>query len=973
MKSNVFLYLLFLIPSVAFAQKQISDIKYFEKVVDQPRKGFINLEDEDYFIEQGQMETKVSLISGNELQLLHTITARPIGLGYDFLQTNYSNSNSGLIYEDELLFELYPSIIYAIDFTTGNLDHAIDLEAAEILYLSDFIITENHYYFFGIQDENSSYFSYNRLSQELKKMPFGVNEELYKIGFRIYFHDTALERIDSYDLLTQDVLTYEFSQASISEVTYNDKTQLLITDEVNNKISLIDDQHNLINLNCLDDKNPIEVYVATSQIMYTTEIDNKFYLNVVDRNSCAEISQITMPGHLSFRDFGELYDDYIILSDFNDWMGIATFYIYDQQAASFTELSIEADGVYPQRAVKYDDKFYFVTWDDLHYTGLSTNIFVLDLLTKEVSTIEDYLPFDIYDVTIGEHKNEKELFIYFDTKEESVLKNYIHANNDLHALHTFNYLKNTGLRYGIYENIWHDDKLFFYCRNAMYVLEGEEVIKIIDAGNYPRGFSTTGFIIKDEKLHTMMGKDSLVFKVTLDVNDYSYDLKLMEGMNYLDYRRPVTDYALINVPNSSSLENTGYYNLEDETFKSFQHNGSPFLSNKFTLSGNNVLLDRFGASVGKRVIFNTKNETSTLTEIPDDEYPTAYPDGKGGFFLVPWQFSENNTDLMHLDENGKVSSIFDDFKYNVFYDGVKVNGELRSIAFDAEEEMIIFSAKGNDYKMVSIPDGDLKYYERFHFYWQQTEKLSALEVPNGDSYDTYLFGFDFDPVKINEEPRKERLVDVIVEVDKVVLFYLDKENKEMTFEDFDFATEATSLRNTLDIYRNYYSNKIKIDDERYMLNIDDVGIGTEPWIYNVSDGSIALLKDIKSGFTGSWPDQMFRSPNGQETYFTAVNNQDERQIFIFDEDSVNPILSFDQSSKTDLSVTPSPTNGEISLNQRLSHLKIYNVQGQMVYFQQDYLTEQDLNVNHLNNGLYFIHAINTEGEYCNQKFYVSKD
>jgi len=970
------LTLILFFPLILISQTQISNIEYLQRIVQQPKKGFIPVGDEEYFIEQGFAETKISLVKEDQLELKHVITDRPTGISYNLNQTHYyQDSNSGLLYNGEILYEFYPSHVYAINILTGEVDHIVDLSNQNVFIYTNFTISPDYYYFSGRQNGVSAFFQYDRQQETLTTVDLSTSNYYDKIGMRLYLYGQDYSRVVSYDLITEtlDTIATASSGKFLPErITLNGEPQLLLRDS--SSVYLIDHEHNFTQLDCLEDVKTEELYLMSDVILFTKENNDSVY--VIDRHNCTPITSYLLPTKLSFRDSRELYDEYVLLSNVSDWSGLAIFFIYDVAEKTFTELNLRADSPYADRAIRYDNKLYIILWNDIHYVGVRPHLVELDLDTKLTKSIDNYDPDKIYTVVIGEHQNDETFHIYYDGEEGSTLQRYKHNEQDLMQVYEFDYLKNVGIRYRLYENTWHNNNLFFYCNEALYVLENNQVTKIIDSDSYfnnsPATFGSSGFVKKGGHLHALLPQDSAVYKMTVDLEDFSYQKQAMPGMDYVDYRRPKTEHAIINIPNGYSANNTGYYDIEDEQFKPFRHNGVNVNTSDFTLSGNNLLLRRFG-STDQWIIFDTETESAISTNVPDGEYSTGYPDGKGGFYLIPHRFSPPY-DLIHLDSDGSISNVAPNFNYIPFYGGEKLDGEVKSVAFDGDGEMIILSAKGGDYHFTTIPDDDLLYYQDQSYFWKETDKLSVLEVPNGSQFDTYIFSFGTDPIKITPDGRTERLMGVWNEDEKAILLYVDRFSNTLSFVDYEFATEETTVRQSIIISqsmgrdRSKFSDYVNYADSNYLFTLDDTMHGLEPWLYNSNTGSLTLI-DMREGVPSSNPSQYLMSPDSADIYFIASTVNEGRQLFKLDQTvGTQPI----EVESTTLIISPSPSTGYIRLNQNLKDLRVYSLSGQLLYTVNRYSKDEQLNLSSLVDGLYYIVATTEKGEVCGEKFVVGQ-
>lgn len=58
--------------------------------------------------------------------------------------------------------------------------------------------------------------------------------------------------------------------------------------------------------------------------------------------------------------------------------------------------------------------------------------------------------------------------------------------------------------------------------------------------------------------------------------------------------------------------------------------------------------------------------------------------------------SSNPVDFFHIDEKGTSSTVIEGFSYQLFYQGNRFDGNVKSLAFDGVDTMIILSVKDGD-------------------------------------------------------------------------------------------------------------------------------------------------------------------------------------------------------------------------------------------------------------------------------------
>jgi len=171
---------------------------------------------------------------------------------------------------------------------------------------------------------------------------------------------------------------------------------------------------------------------------------------------------------------------------------------------------------------------------------------------------------------------------------------------------------------------------------------------------------------------------------------------------------------------------------------------------------------------------NTLTKQTIPIDITPATYPKPFPDGLGGFYFNGWQFADQ-VNLFYIAAEGEKTILEENFKHQLFRDGNKLDEDIKSLAFDGENEMIIFSTDGVTHKLKTIPDSGIKNYQNAEYYWHESDTRSFLEIKSGDYYDTYSFEYDTDPVKILETT-SDRLVHIMEEEDKAVFIFKDSKH-----------------------------------------------------------------------------------------------------------------------------------------------------------------------------------------------------
>ena len=960
----VYLVIVFLLISTleASTQIQVSDIEYTLRNDDYSTKGFISLGEVEYFIERGVEGTKISEVTDNGLELLHHLKFRPTDSILNNVASSYENSNSGIIYDDKYLYELYFDYIYVIDILAGDLVKVIDLKEQNIVLVNDFVVEENFMYFTATSTNNESkQIRYDRLQEEFKEVTSDI-----RIGNDLYKISNSKDQIVHFDLSSDisNTVDHGFSELNSLRKLFIDGLPTLVARDLNSIVTIQDGIVKSSNFCSLpESQNIISIFNNT---IVTAELhDDKVDIIFTDPTNCTSSLQETFSdlSAATFQNFNfkEISDGYIIFGQTNGWLGYGIFYIMNLETGAFTNLSLPVDILDKDQVIRYENDLYIIVRDDIHYYGYRPDFYSINLDDFTFSKIGNSEIIDHYQIIIGESQSDREINVYYSTVDSASLFSLETENSELEKIQELDYFRNHGIHFDIYANIWSQDDYFFSTSEAIFAMQDDLVTKVLDVG--ANTHSTSSFLEYNDKVFVLsaIGENNYALKIFPEFLTVSQ--KLIPELNYIYYERINTENAIVNLSNGNL---PGYYDVVSENYFAFADLG---LGSAKSVSGNNILTQQSNSDGGAWKIHNTVTKQTITADITPATFPEPFPDGQGGFYLNGWQFSDP-VNLFYIDPNGQKTILEENFKHQLFRDGNKSDGTIKSLAFDGDSEMIIFSTDGNGHKIKTIPDSGIKYYQGGEYYWYESDNRSFLEIKDGDFYDLYTFDYNSDPQLILDN-KKERLILLMEEEDKAVLAFRDS-SQIITFYDYFYSNgtfiEKQSFQSSK--YYSYDEDITKLEDSKYLLSLDDGIHGLEPWIYNSDNGELRLLKDINNSFTSSQKGYSTISPSG-EIYFTAKTPERDRQLFKLDNQLV-PVIEQQVPSPTDIVAYPSPSNGIIRLLEDYQLLEIYNIKGQMIHREKDYKKYGTINLSHLQNGVYIIKSYPTTDRLKTGKLIIQK-
>jgi len=949
----------YIIPILVTGQIQVSEIEYLLPRDDFAMKGFIKVDDEEYFIEQGIEGTKVSKIKDGGLEFLHTLKHRPGDSFFSHYSYSFESSNSGLIYRGSVLYELYSEYIYGVDIISGELVEKINLKEYNIQFEKDFYQGEKFYHFRAIGDGWSGYVRLDKSSGELTDL----KENGIVVGSRRYWTSTNGQSLFYIDLETNQVYEFpqQFNGINLIEKNRSDSsTQLIIRD--NSGIYQLKDDGSLYTISCQIQDDDDLLYLSETKLGYTN--DSEFKL--IDLSDCSEVFSLTSEQASSIQVYTnrELFNEYFFYRVPNNNQGIDIIYLYNFEENTSTQLDFSFKLPILNQAIRYDTYLYFI--NEIFLIGAMPELYRLDLDNGDVIRISNEEIFTTWDIVIGEKKNDEEINIYFRIDTTASLNLYNVQEAQLSKISDFDLYQNHGIRNSIYADLWAKDKYFFSTTEAIFCTHEDNTYKILDIG--PNVHGTSAYIRKDDYVYVLTALNTAHYAIKIDIDDLSFSKILIPELEYLYYKIATSENAIVNLHHSFTyIGSYGFFDVDLEKFITIESLGLPLGTPEF-LSGNNILYQTTSNDGYEWYLINTKTQEIVLTDIKPGTFPDPYPDGEGGFYLNGWGL-DDQVNFMHLKSDGTIKVVYFIFDHSIFYGGDRFQGEVKSLAFDGEEEMIFISIMDGQVKQKKIPDDGLLYYQ--NFFWYESDNISFVELGNGSTYDTYMFSFDTEPQKITTDGRQERLIGVLEEEEFSVLLYKDESHK-ITFEKYVYSNGQSSVINEIQSVRNHSigSSSMKIDSSWYFLSIDDSVLGQEPWLINTNSGELKLLEDVRLGFQSSVVNDLTRDPTTSEIYFSAIKTKGDRQLFRFNKGSLN-IDEIEIVNELDLIIYPNPTSKFITIEGNYKEVLIFGIDGELV-LDNSFSSNERIRIDNLPNGIYFALGKTQNNYWHSGKFCIQK-
>ncbi len=933
---------------------------------DYRRKGFIKVADKEYFIEQGVEGTKVSIVEEDELVFLHLLKHRP---GDSFLNTytySYEESNSGLIHDGSVLFELYWDYIYMVDIISGDLVDIIDLKDLDMRLQRDFYFGENYFHFRALAGVDTGYKRLDRNTGQIDTLVedgFVVEQKRYWISAdktALMYHDLQLNQVVQHP--------YQFDNLeSIQKHDYHDNSKLILIDQ--NGIHYLRNNDQIHSLECSIPANAELRFASDERLAYDIYDGQQVFFAVLDLESCSEINiqyidVVFSPYWQSYVFTDEtLFKDYFIFGNPNDWQGDGTFYLYDIKNNQAALLEFSIDFPFINSSVRYEDHLYILSSNHLHHIGALPELYRINLNNAEVERISEKNIYETYSITIGENQNDQQLNVHYVYDDSASLMQIDNGNESLYSVEEIDLYKNHGIYYSIYQDLWKNETYFFNTSSGVYCLKDDVTTKLFDIKS---NTATSALNTKGNFIYLMAAADSSHYVFKINSTDLSFTKTELPEIQLIHFNKNKTDNAILNISSGGSSNSTGFYDLDIESFVSFENLGLPY-GRLEAVSGNNVLFYAFSSGQKVWYLINTLSHSVSELSSLQDVSPSIYSDGNGGFYLNRYE-NDTGTYFARLNQQGNLSLLFPDYETNDISNGKNFDGQIKSLAFNRGDHVEILSFKNGLSKLKQIPliDSSLS-----SFYWFESDDISFVEVNEGIGNSIYTFSFEDEPQKITSIPREDNLIAVLAG-DTVNVLVFENEDHFLSFEAFDEFNNALEFQTGFQTIRNYaLDDYYNIDGVDYLLSLHDGVQGEEPWIYNLSEGSLNLLKDMKEGIGSSRIGDFTRNPINQEIYFSAIKTEGDRQLFKIDDQLISTEELTDQEYYS-LKIYPNPTSKSIVCEENFRHLYILSMDGKVLSQFEDYPKGKALDVQHLNNGMFVLMGLNDQNELKAGKFILTK-
>jgi len=977
------LLILFLYSSFLFAQVQITNIEFNDQRIDQPSKGFVSYAGQEYFIEKGRDTTFISLVKEDGLELKHTIQYPIQYQNRSGEVLNYALNNSGLIHDGNKLYSVYNKHIFINDIETGETLEIIDLNELNISIRSEFFIQDGFFFFKGHLNPpgGQTYFKFDPTQGTFQNTDFSTKAPTYRIGTKLYQFREDANQFLSFDLMTEIIDSVQFDPAtsySLQVVNKNGYPSSFLLYTVNrDEVISIDSYLTHQNLNCLENIPFLNTICLDNYLVFTVEAGNQFQpdrLYIMDKMNCNELKWFNLPDHviassIEFIDSDLFQGEYLIATMPNDWEGFGEHFLIDLEERSLTNLDMITDNINIERSIRYGNNLYVVTSDHIHHIGGIPEFYEIDLQSKTATSVDEYDKISKVRIILGEKHPDQTFNVYYQTgriEEYPFPTNYPYLNavhrfehtpHTLEPIHAINDTKNYGASY-VRNGFWYQDKYFFWCRDAIYVIVDDKETKLTDA-KATSYFNVPKFVVKENILRTLLHQDSSFYSLNLNLDNLDIQLT-RQGDG--------SPHSFINSSNVIYYElannKFGYYDFRTNSTKEFvigDHMHGELYAQSISGSSS-ILVDFIGFNERVYYFYNSDTEEGFVFPIDLREFQFI-PDQQGNFYLT----SRDHDNLQFLSKDGELSMLREEFNYSK-----RGNQDVHfengfSTLFKSDTELLILSEIDGDIKLIPIPLDE--YSSSLDLIWLTTDSLHYIQTRNQDNYndpsfyELYSYNHDQAPLKLFEQARNTAIANLKLIGNTLSLISVDLNEDQVIFETYNLLNKTFEIKQIFDhdYSLNYHMNsKVgTLSDSELIINLDDGVIGNEPYVYNFLNGDLQLLKDMMPVYFSSNPGDFTVAPDRTRAYFTATLENLERQFFMLENENRN----FGQDpTQEKLEIHPSLASGFITLNEDVEEFFVFDQLGQLAMQIRDYKMNERIDISQLSGGTYFL-AIYRENEY----------
>lgn len=955
------------LPLYVQSQEQVTDIEFYG--VTSPTDvsktvGFATYNGEQYMIQE-----KDSLLIyrfQDNIFVLHSILPNE----------GKKLSNFRNIEPNRSLFEIRGQYYYRflydgfeiVDLVQGEVVSRYDFSEDQISNFGMIEIDDKTMFFYGIFENRRYVYKYSFETDQLELLPTLPSRDNEIRQKTKIFGIEDDHKVFIYDIKTGiDSLIYE-SPKSIFKISYSRKNNNFYFVEENGIIWEINNDLQLQQLDCtivdVDKFRSIDVRGNTAIVIYDhiDGFNSQYKVDVLNISSCQIVlTFITDPiayfaTGIQYVENEDVNSDFTIFGFYgfhpSDGFDLGLYYIIDHNQNTYTPIR-NLSRIQSYTPFEYNNKLSFV---GIHSSFWSTETYFYQY-NIEAHNISQLDPNPIYKTnytTLGFPANGNIVSCINTIDEEPAIWS-LDENSNFEKIQSLDFTYNLGINY-VSNIIPINNRIYFTSNGGLYSVyneEREEVLfpktSILHGYSYGTSMGAFGNILsvaepnpvktKFLRLNTELGTvDSLI-----DDNIYSTSLKPSAG--------PFIFYSKGN--NQDTLK---IYDTKTNSIINFPK--VPYLIESWLIEGNNKASFVFRDD---NPLFQIDYSTNEVTELYLDFFGDVkiLAGSNNSFYVIEQDYQDKRTRVRIVKNNGNVELLYEgeDRFYTSWYQagtaeypnnfiGLASNGEtVRIIVNDTNETEILeldhdFSS-GYFSPFIHYKAGNLLIktkvdnIENRYWIYNNSNVLDEIEIPD---YDIFYFA-DFSDNILTFISR------VNLEV-KLLLYNMDSKISTMS-----------KIENVCDYFS--LNNGTAISDNEYVFSIGCIN-GYELWRLSIEDSTLYPYDEIYPGHFSSRPNNFTNHKNW--IYFTAITKDNSRQWFRIENQQSTGVVDGIQLSKHKLGIYPSPATNSVRINENLSDLFIYSLDGKLISTQIQYLKDEAINISSLEIGTYLIVASNNNKE-----------
>lgn len=975
--SKIHIIILLILPYYLISQEQVSDIKYFG--VYQPtnlygKVGFALINGNQYMLKENDSLIIYNMENGSFIpqrtikSFKNKIYSKPKGI----------RNRSLFSIKGDFYYRFYQDGFQIIDIAKGIVSKEFDFSSEGQINIDEFALGEERMYLElrqnGKQEKRLVDLSAGNF--EIIDLPAGRNyySQLgdlipgLKESKKLYIYN-AYTKVDS--------LVYE-SQTGIKNVLNSISDSSIVIIEYNGAITKVDKNLNLISTNCLVGNvlnlNGIHVNGSKIVAIYPTFSlhDSIVVLNIENCNLDLAFyvdKKDVFANNLSFIENEGHQNDFTIFgySGFNpnDGFSKGRFYIINHITNQATEIE-NISSVLQNTAFIKDGKIYCV---GVNQGGWNSNSYIIrqDILTSTILKLDPNNNYSATNVILGFDDSADNLYFITNTKQESPTLWTVSLNNIFTKKDFLDFRKNIGVN-NIQNSFTTTKAIYFTNSTGLFSVFDDCQLKIPFI-NIPTILGTTEKVITVSNYDNKIAFGEIegsktVFKIFETSNNTIDSLELHDEIKSILLE--VGPFIFFRSNNSNNP--LAFFDIRNKKI-SYIH-GLIYIDNSRLTRNKNSAVYYSTASnpsqKNKAYIIDFNIPDVKLLDIEFQDRGDVVPGFDDSFYFIDTKSNSNKTRIRLMKKNGEITEIYNgdgSFNYTVKH------------VFTPEKNTTFIILNGSNDKLHCISHDEKSTYQftlnNLNIYnkdilaksFQDNYILKTKDI-QGDHYWYYK---SFLPLIKIEDPNIDMMIFSELTYSLAILAF-QKQDFTISIIKYDYHqnTKTTISINDFKCGLNSSVPRIFLNRNKILLTTS-CNFGYEPYILDISNGTFQLLSDINPGPSSSAPRDFIKFKDW--VYFTATIADNSRQWFrLASGEHTTSNLEVISYEPKILTIYPSPCTAFIKLDSDLDQFYIYNSSGQLVFSGENYHLNSPVSIEKLENGAYFLKAINKNSELMIGKF-----